>query len=1011
MLHRIIAILMSGRKAIAKAQAQKFLFPDSSARTGSNPIVNASSRSSEQPTPSNATRRSDRQQELRRRTDEAVAVMANAIALDGIDEIVASPPPQVARSTGAQTPAQLSSKKTQPPALTSPSTLDILKQLRESPRMQSILSAIRPASSTLPEKILRLTSHDAPDSPARSPGHSPTSNLQKRQQPNPSKNSTSDAPEAHVPDSLSSSSSATTPADTLFSSATAQLQHSVATAVAATMPPVGQLQLIDTSHGQSAHWLKLQQDLSRKQSLSPAEELQRLLLRDLQALHQQQVEQARQMEQRQIAQAAEILALRKELGASKSNPVIVQSHSPTHVGPAQAASAGHPHSSVATTAEHALQHQQVSAHVQSSAPHTSLGDSASRPVTVHSQPPAASVRFASPTLQQLRVPAAKASTLHRQSLPPVPPKETWLSEAQRLSTKQAQVKYEAQQQEQIEYAEHQRLLAEEAQDQAIIRAAMQRSQKRLHSLQSSTPPSQPHSAPSTAKMSSTRATATRQSELQMAALTNDRELLRARSDACRRNEAVSEDEDAEILAEAPAALAAAHLFSTTKTKDSLKSLRDRNGYIPNAFVADDNQEEDAPASQSVETAGSYESHETDGDPSSDYVPSKSSSLARSSPAQSLSAIERQEYEALKRAESLRQRQNSTPDTRTPRYNISIADPPEHGDWSDINHLITVFKDKHAKYVKRCGEGRSLSVWDCYTETAQTSIVKQLRTKPSAFERDSEYLASLPDAELYALLQNELGISYDMEVEQALQAIPFVGSILDTPSWVAFNTAWAQVLKRVTTSGQVQPRRMAEIFRERIPDDFMRSWLKSRKHPTWEDAYEAAIGALRDPDWKTCYLKHIIAKAAPPAQTKPSASKPASQSKPPEPAASAPTNTDGQTKLNFPSTPGKNANPNFKHDLMENKSKSKCDRCGYIHKWNSDLCTNIQHAEKKKLTPLPTDELIRRLQTRWDMGYSFNKDISVLIAGINKSSPTPGDAAAAATKASKKIASHTDGKDA
>ena len=173
-------------------------------------------------------------------------------------------------------------------------------------------------------------------------------------------------------------------------------------------------------------------------------------------------------------------------------------------------------------------------------------------------------------------------------------------------------------------------------------------------------------------------------------------------------------------------------------------------------------------------------------------------------------------------------------------------------------------------------------------------------------------------------------------------------------------------------------------------------------PNLASSQSHTIGALRDPDWKTCYLKHIIAKAAPPAQIKPSAPKPASQSKPPEPASSVPANADGQTKLNFPTTPGKNANPNFKHDLMENKSKSKCDRCEYIHKWNSDLCTHTQHAEKKKLTPLPTEELIRRLQKRWDMGYSFNKDISVLIAGIQKSSPTPGDAAAAATKASKKL---------
>ena len=97
MLHRILAISMSDRKAISKAQAQKFLFQGPSARTGSNPIAEASSRPSEQPAPSNATRRSDMQLELRRRTDEAVAVMANAVALDGIDEIVTSPPPQVAR--------------------------------------------------------------------------------------------------------------------------------------------------------------------------------------------------------------------------------------------------------------------------------------------------------------------------------------------------------------------------------------------------------------------------------------------------------------------------------------------------------------------------------------------------------------------------------------------------------------------------------------------------------------------------------------------------------------------------------------------------------------------------------------------------------------------------------------------------------------------------------------------------------------------------------------------------
>jgi hypothetical protein len=274
------------------------------------------------------------------------------------------------------------------------------------------------------------------------------------------------------------------------------------------------------------------------------------------------------------------------------------------------------------------------------------------------------------------------------------------------------------------------------------------------------------------------------------------------------------------------------------------------------------------------------------------------------------------------------------------------------------------------------------------------------------------MASLSDAQLYALLQQELGISYDMEVEQALQAIPFVGSILDKPSWVVFRTAWTSVLKRVTEAGSVQPKRMADIFRDRIPDDFMQSWLKARKHTTWEAAYEAAVDALKDPKWHTCYSKHVISKSktdlskkpAPPAVGQQQQTGQQQQAKPqtdkqfaaPAPApASAP--AQNQTKIDFPVSKNKNVNPNFKSDLNQNPHKTVCERCGAIHKWLAALCTSDRHQEKgKKVTPLSPEEFLSRIKARWDLGYWFNKALDAF------TSPTVASSAAATATANVKF---------
>jgi hypothetical protein len=693
------------------------------------------------------------------------------------------------------------------------------------------------------------------------------------------------------------------------------------------------------------------------------------LLKDLQSLHQRNLEQNRLFEQAQIQHAAELVALQKSLGLSASRPIIVPSRSPFRNAQATTATPEHPEHPSPNDTPHVPTPHLPPAHGQLDRPQAP-------------QPPAAHHRA---------------------------PKVTWLTDVQNVSRAAAQVIADSQRHEQRRYDAHQRLLAEDAQDQAIIKAATLRSLQRRKLLDQhgqgaptdrlSTSTAVPHIAPKR------RSKPTRQDELRLAALTNDRDLLRGGSDRVESEER-STDDEAHILRETTASAAAAHLFS--KARPSARSLRDKNGYIPNDFVVADDTDE-THSSKSVDSGSPHDSSpEGDGDPSSDYKPS-SQSDSPPSPARpnAFSDSQWREYQALKRAHqqanSHKPQDNLVP--HTPRYNISIADPPEHGDWRDIHHLMTVFKDKHVKYVKRCGEGRSLSVWECYTETAQECIVKQLQATNSGSARDAAYLASLTNSELYDLLQDELGISYDMEVEQALTSIPFSGSILDKSNWVVFHTAWSQVLKRVTQSGKLQPRRMADIFRDRIPDDFMQTWLKSRKHPTWEAAYEAAVTALSDPKWHTCYAKHIIAKAAKtdPSKTLPKPTQPAPQTalapqgKPTPTAAHHPT-TLVQTKLDFPTAKNKNVNPNYKPDLNENPLKTPCDRCGSDHKWLSALCTNDRHLtdKGKKVPPLTPDEFKSRIKQRWDKGFWFGKPIDAF------QSPTVATVAEAAASASVKL---------
>ena len=77
----------------------------------------------------------------------------------------------------------------------------------------------------------------------------------------------------------------------------------------------------------------------------------------------------------------------------------------------------------------------------------------------------------------------------------------------------------------------------------------------------------------------------------------------------------------------------------------------------------------------------------------------------------------------------------------------------------------------------------------------------------------------------------------------LNKIKFQGSVLEKPSWVNFHTSWQEVLMRVTQAGQVEPKRMAQLFRENIPDAFIKDFLQGKRCGTWQASYDAVILAL------------------------------------------------------------------------------------------------------------------------------------------------------------------------
>jgi hypothetical protein len=289
---------------------------------------------------------------------------------------------------------------------------------------------------------------------------------------------------------------------------------------------------------------------------------------------------------------------------------------------------------------------------------------------------------------------------------------------------------------------------------------------------------------------------------------------------------------------------------------------------------------------------------------------------------------------------------------------------------------------------------AVSVWQCYTDTAKGNIIEFLNATPQgrALKRDDAHLNALDDDALYSLLQQELGLSYLLEVEAALKGIPFKGDVLELTDWISFHSEWLKVLKRSSAAATPSDRRLAELFRNAIPDVYVKEWLSGLKHPTWLLAYDAMLTALDDPKWHTAYTKDVrtrrpAAPAAPAAHEKHGGKKdaPPAQQAAPQPSSAQPAAEDDQHTQKKG-----NVNPNFNPQLNDNPSNAPCSRCQYIHKWLPPLCTAVKNKAQEVITPgLTAEEVTARLTARYEKGFFFKT-----VPKTVKQSPSPQAAAAA-----------------
>ena len=218
-------------------------------------------------------------------------------------------------------------------------------------------------------------------------------------------------------------------------------------------------------------------------------------------------------------------------------------------------------------------------------------------------------------------------------------------------------------------------------------------------------------------------------------------------------------------------------------------------------------------------------------------------------------------------------------------------------------------------------------------------------------------------------------------EIALRKIIFKGPITDETSWVNFETDWEECLVQTSKNGVIDKKRLVVIYREGIPDPFFQRDLSQHRFDTWIQAHEHMSLQITRPEFLIQWHDDVILRKIEPKQ-KPThqhshqagGSSGGGSAGTNAPAHTAPAHTlAGQfDPMTFKDKHGNlNINPNMKQHLDLNQSRTPCERCDKIKKWNVDMCSDPLNKAGEKIVPALTfAESQAQAIKRWNAGFFF-----------------------------------------
>jgi hypothetical protein len=506
----------------------------------------------------------------------------------------------------------------------------------------------------------------------------------------------------------------------------------------------------------------------------------------------------------------------------------------------------------------------------------------------------------------------------------------------------------------------------------------------------------------------------REREKELALFSNDKDskdLLKHGSHKLE-SEEESDDDEADLRREQGRAIAF-HNLMNPKSKIPLKNPE---GYTPCAFIKPED-EEDSEEEEESEV-------EIDDDQSPDYVES-----VAASPERTLSKDDWEQWQALKRGQTPLQTTDlpailsaiisSNKPSHEGKLQVAL-NPPAHGEWDDVNHLMKIYLPLYEKYKASCGSKTAESIFSAYSATQKRRLAK-LFTKHSEgriiHSVDVEDLELLTNEAFCDMLCKEKGYKTSTLTEDALKAIVWKGRFTDKSSWINHETNWEDCLAQTSKKGTVDKKRLIVLYRQSIPEPFIQKHLASKRFDTWQECHNyMAEDMLKDPDFFTEWNEDVRTRAltatpqdkhdkkqgqssgggvAPPRQDKQHNPAPAGAATP-----STPVKVN-EGSLTYRDKHGKlNVNPNLIVDLDLNPDKLVCGRCGLVHRWLEEFCTAFKNKLDQLIEPKLTFEQIKKATiARWHAGFFAAKDPNK----PHRDSPSVQATASAAAETQKRLA--------